>query len=300
MNIKSLAGMICALLTLYCAPAKADPLRFSSESITNGLVTLNIAGNSNLVCQLEQLNPTNDTWTVMSAFLLDSSGSYTLTNGLINGYGYFRVKATNGTYLSTNAVGAMSLTLPQGYSLIGNPFSRTHSVWDIFPSPANGTRVYPSTTNGFAPTSTYAVGSWTHSYSFTQGEGFLVYAPNTNTVIQFWGEISTNSFTKALAPGWSILTSPLYHLESFSGFRLDSLDNVDPGGLTSLPVLSGASIDVVSGHSGPTYDAYTFTNGNWMLGTNTATVPITWGQGFWFYNPGANPVDWTIDDFPIW
>src|SRR5207237_749379 len=91
---------VCAALLTGNINTDADTLRFSSGSLSEPIVSLTVLGPTNLVCELQRLNPTNDTWTGVGTFNLGGSGSCVVTSSVIDGYGYFRTKSTNGNYFS--------------------------------------------------------------------------------------------------------------------------------------------------------------------------------------------------------
>jgi hypothetical protein len=295
----------CLLLIAALLNAQADSLRFTSGSLTGQIATLSVAGNSNLVCELQRLNPTNDTWTVTSTFTLGSSGTCTLTNGLVAGYGYFRARSTNGSYLSTNAFGAISLTLPHGYSLIGNPFN-TQYCTQIFPSPVDGLNL-TRLTNGFQweDAAVYDFGEWNHNDALQRGEGAVVFSPTTNLVAQFWGLFSTNGFSKTIPSGWSILTTPLYHVTDFTLMTVDTLNTNSPAGASSFPISSTSSpqarLERIPNPSSSTFSLYSLTNGVWYInGTNSLPIPIASGESILWRNEATNSATWSINSIPIW
>jgi len=284
----------------------ADDLRFTSGSLSDQTVSLTVAGNSNLVCELQRLQPTNDTWTAVSTFTLNSNGVYYATNSLIDGYGYFRVQSTNGTYHSTNAFGAMSIVLPQGWSMLGNPFDTLH-LTDIFPSPEEGMNV-DTLTDGqqWNDIASYDFGEWNHDDAIVRGQGMAVRTYTTNIVAQLYGLFSTNGFSVSLPPGWSMVMTPLYHITDYNSMQVDSLDSNHLGGLSTFPLSTGtnpqARLGLIVGTVGPTFDYYDLgTNNVWKLGTNAvSSIPITWSESVWWRNTQTNSITWTVNSVPIW
>lgn len=303
--MSALRILLGSAFVFFTTIAHAATLAFSSGSLSNGTVRLTASGPTNLVCELQRLNPTNDTWTAISTFTLSSAGTYDITTSLPDdGYGYYRTKSTNGTYLSTNAFGAMWIILPDGYSIVGNPFSTLH-LTNIFLSPAENMTVDRYKNNAWTDQDAYIFGAWNQDDAIGRGEGAMVYSPTTNVTAQFYGLFDTNSFSRTLDAGWSLLTTPLYHITSLSTMQVDSMTSSVPGGNSNLPVQSSlspeAEYDVVIGNSGPTYNAYVLTNGVWKLNnTNVSSVPIQWSVGFWWRNTSTNSTTWTINSIPIW
>lgn len=300
-----LRTFLASTLVVLTAAVHGATLQFSSGSLSNGLVRLTASGPTNLVCELQRLNPTNDTWAAIGNFTLSSSGTYDITTTLpTDGYGYYRTKSTNGTYLSTNAFGAMWFTLPDGYSIVGNPFKPLH-LTNVFLSPVDGMTVDRYASNTWTSVDSFDFGAWNQDDTIGRGEGAMVYCPATNVTAQFYGLFDTNSFSKTLDAGYSLLLTPLYHITSLSTMQVDSMTSSVPGGNSNLPIQSSLSPEaeyaVVIGNSGPTYNDYVLTNSVWKLNnTNVSSVPIQWSVGFWWRNTSTNSATWTINSIPIW
>jgi hypothetical protein len=299
-----LACLTCAITLAHTS--RGASLGFSSGSLSNTTVRLSVTGPTNLVCELQRLNPTNDTWIANATFTLSSAGAYNAALTLpADGYGYYRVKSTNGVYFSTNAFGAMQFILSKGYTMVGNPFA-TLLLTNIFPAPAEGMIVYRYGNGNWASSSSFDFGAWSSNDPITRGEGALVYCPETNVVAQFYGLFDTNSFSRTLPAGWSLMATPLYHIISSNLFNVDNLTASMPGGLSNFPIPSGTSpkaeLDLLVGASGPTYNDYVLTTTNtWQLNnTNVSTIPILWSDGFWWRNVSTNSITWTINSIPIW
>src|ERR1043166_3424977 len=195
----------------------AESLRFSSGSVTTALtnVVLNLAGPTNLVVQVQRLNKTNDSWESQGTVTLSNSGTASFTNSIVQGiYGFYRAKATNDSYYSTNAYGAVVGYLNGGYSMIGNIFG-TQNLTNIIRAPDEGTQVsqYHSTSNTWTVL-TYDFGAWSSApVNFDICEGFFVLAP-TNSAMRYVidGLFDTNTISKTLYTNLNLIATPLYHI----------------------------------------------------------------------------------------
>lgn len=296
-----------AILSIFIAviQSQADPLRFTSGYLTNQNVLLCLAaGSTNIVCELQRLDPTTDTWVAQSTFTI-TNGTHCLWSTLTNGYGYFRARATNDSLYSTNAFGAMSIELPPAYSLIGNPFN-PQAVSVTFPYPRDGLTV-SRWTNSNWQTATYDFGEWDTNISIQRIEGAIVFVPgSSNIVAQFSGIFATNSFSRTLPAGWSLATSPLYHLNQTNAWQVDTLSSPQPGGIATLPVNTStnnlnAEVSLLIDPIGPVYDDYSLVGNSWFYnGSIVDQVGIIWSQGFWYNNVNTNSVTWTVNHLPIW
>jgi hypothetical protein len=100
-----------------------DGLRFTSGSVSGTIVTLNLAGIPQLVCEVQRLDFPSDTWVSQGTLTLNSFGAGTYNSSVTNGLGYFRAKsAHNAAYRSANAFGSIVGSIPPGFWLVGNPF----------------------------------------------------------------------------------------------------------------------------------------------------------------------------------
>lgn len=284
--------LICSLIAFVAAATHANAqLRFISGTVSNfSGVTLSLRGPTNLMCQVERLSRSNQTWQSMGTVRLSTNGNATFTSSLDEGaYGYFRAKATNGTYLSTNAFGALVGVLPGGNHLIGNPFGAT-TISSMLPEPVDGTVVYKYAQTNYQ-TSWYEFGEWTSDMPVSMCEGFIVQTP-TNTTQRFicTGLIDTNITAKSLQTGFSLLCSPRYQLVSPSQWQVDLLSTNLLGGLSALPVASPgfATQCTITRMINPagTYLAYSLTNtGKWLTNGVQTSVPLELGEGFWINKP---------------
>src|SRR3954466_8162599 len=65
-----IAACIASILTIQLLAA---PLRFTSGTVSGTSVTLNLAGNSNLVCEVQRLDFPHDAWVAQGTLTLSSS-----------------------------------------------------------------------------------------------------------------------------------------------------------------------------------------------------------------------------------
>jgi hypothetical protein len=277
---------------LLPAALSAQSLRFTAGSVSNTAVTLSLAGLTNTWCQVERLNRTNQVWDNVGSTLLGTNATATFNTSLHGGiYGFFRAKSTNGTYLSTNAFGAVAGTVGTGQTLVGNPFAPL-TLTQIFRSPRNGTTVHLWRSGGYYDSSTYDAGAeaWDTNYSVGQLEGFFIENGSTNTeAYVVSGLFSTNVLSRSLVAGNNLLVSPLYKLTAPAIWKVDELNTNQLGGASLLPVQSpgfnpqakiSRAKDTV-----PNYDTFALTNGVWRLGNTNTVVPLGLVEGFWLYKP---------------
>jgi hypothetical protein len=300
-----LATFIALLTTIEVL---ADPLRFTSGTLSGTSVTLNLAGNSNLVCEVQRLDFPSDTWVAQGNLTLNSVGTGTFNSSVTNGLGYFRARSTNNAFLSTNAFGSLVGTIPSGYWLLGNPFPPL-TVSQMFPSPVGGTTVYYLLPDGSFPAVSWddLDSVWSpEDRSISMGEGFLVASGTTNNFpFQIYGLFATNTFSRNLWTNWSILTSPLYHkYPGGSATQIDQFNTNRLGGLEILPVTSASNPQsrVSRNKNGVAnqYNDYTLTTGNqWQLSATNTVVPILIGEGYFYDNLSGTNRTWTVP-LKIW
>lgn len=302
-------AVVTGLVILASPLGNADPLRFTSGSVSGTNVTLNLAGVTNLVCEVQRLDFPSDTWVAQGTLTLSSTnGTGIFNSSVTNGLGYFRAKATNDSYFSTNAFGSIVGTVPSGFWLVGNPFPSL-TVSQMFPSPVGGSTVYYTLADQSVPSTTWddLDEAWVpDDHSLGNGEGFIIHSATTNAFpFQVWGIFATNSFSRTLWTNWSINCSPLYHkLAGGAGTQIDEFNTNRLGGYSLLPVTSASNpqayVDRNDAGVANQYLVYTLTSTNqWQHANTNIVVPILIGEGFWFKNlSGSNQV-WTVS-LPIW
>lgn len=282
------------LLASVLVPAFAwsQSLRFGSGSVSGTNVTLTLAGLTNTWCQVERLNRTNQVWDNVGSAYLGTNATATFNTTLHEGiYGFFRTKSTNGTYLSTNAFGAVAGTVGTGYYLLGNAFA-AQTLTQIVPSPNEGTTVHLFRAGGYYDSASYdsGAGLWDTNYTVTQLEGFFLQNVATNAQPYLLsGLFTTNTLSKGLTNGNNLIVSPLYKLTAPAIWKVDELNTNQLGGASLLPVQSTGfnpqakvqrAKDTV-----PNYDTFSLTNGVWRLTNTNTVVPLGLAEGFWLYKP---------------
>lgn len=302
---------LCSVCLVVTMSARADSLRFTSGTIKPDLtnVVLSLAGPNNLVIQVQRLNKTNDTWESQGNLSLSASGTGSFTNSLVEGiYGFYRAKATNDSYYSTNAYGAVVGFLTSGgYSMIGNIFGRL-DLTNIIRTPVDGTQVskYYSSSNSYV-VATYddMDGTWSKPLSFDIAEGFFVKSP-TNSAMRYVidGLFDTNAITRTLYPNLNLIATPLYHVSPTNTWTVDTLTTSQPGGASSLPVQQpGYDPQCILLQLWDASGAYQTNKlnsaGQWTsAGTNVAPqIKIT--EGFWLQRQTNTNTTWTVSR-PIW
>ena len=290
---------------LATAILQAQSLHFTDGVVSNlNTVTLSLKGPTNQMVQIERLNRTNQTWQSQGTVRLNSSGLASFNSSLHEGvYGYFRAQTTNGASRSTNAFGAVAGTVGGGQTMIGNPLGAT-TLSVMFPTAAGGTTVY-QWAGGSYRMATYESGwgEWDEDLAIGPMEGIIVVTP-TNVVSQRFlvsGLFTTNTMSRSVASGYSMLCSPLYKLTVPSQWEVDLLSTNRLGGYSLLPVISTANPQstlqrMVTSAGG--YQTFTLgTNGVWTSGGSPVSVPLTLTEGFWLNRP-TNAI-WSVS-VPIW
>jgi hypothetical protein len=286
----------------------AQDLSFTSGVVSNyNTVYLTLKGPTNLVVQVERLNRTNDVWESQGITTLNSSGNGSFTSSLIEGiYGFFRTKATNNTYYSTNAFGAVCGYLPNNLSIVGNIFG-TQSITNILPSPANGMQAYKwnNASGSYTAISWFdALHSWNPGpFNVEPMEAIFIRNPQTNQLRYIVsGLFTTNAISKDLPTGLSLISSQRYHIIATNSWQVDLLSTNHLGGLSAIPVQTLGydpqaeiyqAIDNIE-----TYSTNTLTSGNmWLSGGTNTTIGINITEGFWLDKP--TNATWVITR-PIW
>jgi hypothetical protein len=283
-------------------------LRFTNGSVGTSLtsVTLNLAGPSNLVVQIQRLNKTNDLWEAQGNLTL-TNGSGIFTNSLIEGiYGFYRAKATNDSYYSTNAYGAVVGSLTNGTSMIGNIFG-TLNLTNIIRNPVGGTQVYKwNNSSGIYTVYEYDSDfqSWDNPPgNFALCEGLIVKNPSVNTMrYVIDGLFDTNTITTSIPTGLSLLATPLYHITITNSWIVDTFTTNHIGGASNIPVQSSgynpqSKIYQLWNSSG-SYQTNSLSSANiWTSSGTNVTVNLKLTEGFWFDKP--TNATWTVTR-PIW
>lgn len=286
----------------------ATPLRFTSGSIssfTDAICTL--TGQAGLVVEIQQLDVANDMWESQGSITLNSSGTGSFQLPLDSGYGYFRAKSIEGTYYSTNAFGSIVGSVASGKNwLIGNPFGPL-TPSQILPGAPTGTKMHQMT-NGSLSASTLSplTSTWNPAQTYQAGEGSLVQNFSGSAIsFQVYGIFGTNTFSRTLPTGYSIIASPLYHLlPGGSSTQIDALSSTSLGGLSQIPVNSSSNPKARADRNNTgvlnDYINYTLTTGSqWQAGGANTTVPILLGEGVWYENRFGSAQSWSVP-LSIW
>lgn len=168
------------------------------------------------------------------------------------------------TVYSVNAVGYVNLTIPSGFSIIGNPLDAgagNNTVEKLFASVPEGTTIYKYTGSTF--TLNVFDGGWSNpTQAFEPGEGFFIRIPGASAVtVTFVGEVKQGALSNPLPAGFSLKASQVPQsgvLDTVLGFPATDGDTI---------YLFNATTDQYSLH---VYD------GGW----STDPIPAV-GQGFW-------------------
>lgn len=297
-------ALVLVAVALCGLSAQAQSLYFTSGAVSDFTnVTLNIKGPSNLVCRVERLNYYSQQWESQGNITLGSNGVATYSSTLdMSFYGFFRCKSTNSSYLSTNAFGALSWYIPNGYSILGNLFGAT-SITNIMPTASTNTYVYQYDSGATNyNTSRYAFNRWLNPVTVNQFEAVMVNNPSYPFRYIMSGLFTTNLISKTIPTGLSLQCSSLYHmLDSYSG-QVDLLTTNLLGGYSSLPVrCSGytneCSLMFLTNSAAWEYQTYSLSNSTWNTDGWPTSVQLNLVEGFWIQKP--TNATWTTH-FSIW
>lgn len=288
--------------TLCVQAALGQSLQFTSGVVSNySAVNLSLSGPSNLVVQVERLNPTNNVW--------EAQGTLSLTNGfgsfssslVLDVYGFFRAKSTNNAYYSTNAFGAVVGEVGPGKAIIGNLFNSA-SVTNLLPDPAPGMQVlkFNNASNNFTIITfdEFDLEWYPGTLNVDLAESVVVDVPGTNSVKYLVsGLFDTNAISKSLPAGLSLLVSPLYSIQSGTFWNVDQLNTNQLGGLSALPVQTAGYNPQATLYqpldSSLNYSTNTLSSTNqWQRNGTNVVINLEITEGFWLHKP-TNAV-WTI------
>ena len=303
--IKGMGCLATLAASLLTSQLNADTLRFTSGVVSNySGVTLSLAGPTNLVCQVERLNPTNDTWQVQGNVTLGTNGLATYNSSLAQGiYGFFRAKSTNNSYYSTNGFGAVAGYIAPGDTLIGNSFA-SRTLTNFLTQPIDGLTAYQwdAVSNAYNIATYFAEdGAWDNLLTVGQCEALYIKNSSSNTVRYLTsGLFNTNAITTLLRTNYNLVSTPLYHLNPTNTWRVDTLSSNLLGGNSLLPVrTTGYSNECTISQllSDATYRTFNLTNGVWKTGGTNTTIQINITEGFWVNKP--TNATWTVN-LPLW
>ena len=223
----TLLGTALVMLFGFVAPTRGEALRFTSGYLWGTNVVLHLSGPSNLVIQIERLNPVSSVWETNGVVMLNGAGAGSHNSSLLwNAYGFFRARATNNSYFSTNGFGAVAGVLSPGNNLIGNLFG-SQSITNIISNPPDGLQVYRWNPIGNSYTTySYSFLGWHPSVPVVDYcEGIIIRNNTTmNFPYQITGILTTNTVQKTLYTNLNLIASQLYRITDTNTWRVDTLN----------------------------------------------------------------------------
>lgn len=232
--------------------------------------------------------------------MLNGAGAGSHNSSLLwNAYGFFRARATNNSYFSTNGFGAVAGVLSPGNNLIGNLFG-SQSITNIISNPPDGLQVYRWNPIGNSYTTySYSFLGWHPSVPVVDYcEGIIIRNNTTmNFPYQITGILTTNTVQKTLYTNLNLIASQLYRITDTNTWRVDTLNTNRLGGLSGIPVQSGGfnpQATVFQATSTvPDYDEFNLSSSNkWELFGIQTNIHLHLTEGFWIQKP-TNSV-WSI------
>jgi len=191
---------------------------------------------------------------------------------------------------SVNAVGYVNTSLVPGFNLVSNPLDNKtgNKIGDLFknitPSIPNNLKVFKLVNGSFGQgTATYdditqAFGGPGAAQTLdpTKGEGAFVQVPGSATLtVTFVGEVPQGTLSVPLAPGFSIVSSPVPQAGTTADLKLDAAgqqgDAIFKWDPAAKKYTKAAFDDIVGG--------FTLSNGN--------PVSIGVGEAFFYQNSKA-------------
>jgi hypothetical protein len=180
-------------------------------------------------------------------------------------YRFYRLQT--GQAECSNILGYVSITLPPGFSMIGNPLeSSINTVGKVFKDWPDGTTLNRFDTQLFRLVeNAVKFSQWTNpSESLRPGEGAIFFNPTQDyRSICFTGEVLTKNLLVAVSPGFSIRSSPLPQ----PGSLVEDLE---------FPIADGDVIHLFD-RDKQQYVLHPYENGKWTAGTPMISV----GEAFW-------------------
>lgn len=191
-------------------------------------------------------------------------------------YRFYRLQV--GRLYSTNVLGYASVSLPPGFSMIGNPFDSSPAVSEIF-------RGWPEATslNKFDPVlfrlgeNMIKHGKWTNpAERFAHSEGAIFFNPTSDyKSASFSGEVVEGHWTVPIPSGFSVRSAPA----------------PQPGNLVEnlkFPIGNGDVIHLFD-RERQKYMLYPFADGQWTEGEPVVGV----GESFWVAK--TEPGNWNCE-----
>ena len=167
----------------------------------------------------------------------------------------------------SNVLGYVSITLPPGFSMIGNPLDGpTNTLGKVFKDWPDGTTFNKFDTQLFRLVeSAVRFSQWTNpSEQISPGEGGIFFNPTSDyRSVCFTGEVLPKNLSISIPPGFSIRSSPLPQ----SGNLVEDLE---------FPITDGDVIHLFD-RDKQQYVLYPYENGRWTTGAPLTSV----GEAFW-------------------
>ena len=179
-------------------------------------------------------------------------------------YRFYRVLA--GEIASLNVIGYASVSLPPGFSMIGNPFASPDTIADTFKGWPDGTTLNKFDTTLFRLTeNAVKQGKWTDAYEKLQnGEGAIFFNPTTDyKSASFTGEVIQGNLAMPIPAGFSVRSS----LVPQAGNLVDDL---------GFPITNGDVIHLFD-RERQKYVLHPYEDGKWSAGAPVVGV----GEAFW-------------------
>lgn len=122
-------------------------------------------------------------------------------------YRFYRIME-EGRTRSTNVIGYVTVTVPPGYSMVGNPLNATsNAVPDLFKGFPNGTVVSKFNARVFGLNENQLSNNkWANPYeTLAPGEGAIVFNPTTDyKMLNFVGEVMEDDYSLPIPAGFSV------------------------------------------------------------------------------------------------
>jgi len=180
---------------------------------------------------------------------------------------------------SVNIVGYINVSVPHGFSMLGNQLNATpnNQLATLVPNPPNGTFVYKfNNASGTYTIDDFADGAWegdtSGAMTLNPGEGVFMFNPSTAYTLTLVGEVQLTSSTP-VPHGFSIVSSALPQSAG-----LDALNYTAGNGDFTYQFVNASG----------TYKINDFADGAWEGddGGNAPTPSV--GEAFFLFNPNGS------------
>jgi hypothetical protein len=217
-----------------------------------------------------------ETWSpVLNGIATGDLTSYADNHASRFNYRFYRLLA--GHAQPSNVLGYVSITLPPGFSMIACPLDApTNTVGKVFKDWPDGTTLNKFDTQLFRLVeNAVRFNQWTNpSESLMPGEGAIFFNPSSDyRSICFTGEVPIRNLAVAVAPGFSIRSSPLPQ----PGSLVEDLE---------FPIANGDVIHLFDREK-QQYVLHPYEEGKWTAGAPMLSV----GEAFWVAK--TEPGHWT-------